>query len=183
MRHFAAANLEQNLAGQGLSSRSLEAVWVDRSINKRTSGRFLYLNPAVNTITSCDTHTRSKPLFKNNTVYSIRLTSPLFLHFAMRPSRAASPLLILLTHLVASTLAIQALSDSPCASKCGNVLSSTSGPDDISCYDSDYQSTSKAKVFQNCITCQLESKYVDPRTRQTDLQWALCKLLPLLLLK
>lgn len=59
---------------------------------------------------------------------------------------------------------------SPCATQCGNVLSSISGPD-INC-DANAYHVNQGVVFKNCIDCQLTSTYV--HQNQTDLQWMLC---------
>jgi len=91
----------------------------------------------------------------------------------MRPSLAI-PSLYILTTIIHSALALQALLSSPCAVQCGNVLESTSG-NDIVCQDSGYTS-SAGTIYQSCLSCQLSSTYVDPSTKQTDLQWALYNL-------
>jgi len=86
----------------------------------------------------------------------------------MRPSLA------LITAFVSSVTALEALSNSPCAVQCGNDLGGTTGSD-IACHDSDY-GTTPGQTFQTCVGCQLTSTYVDPATKQTDLQWALYNL-------
>lgn len=97
----------------------------------------------------------------------------------MRPSHVSSSL-FLLTSFASTSTALWALTDSPCAVQCGNDLGGTSGSD-IVCPDSgyigtSYSSTGAGQTFSSCTTCQLGSKYVDPVTNQTDLQWALCML-------
>lgn len=92
----------------------------------------------------------------------------------MRPSLVSSSLL-LVTSFVSTGKALEALANSPCAVQCGNVLGGTSG-NDIVCPDSSYTSTLAGQTFSTCITCQLSSKYQDPVTKQTDLQWALYNL-------
>ncbi|KAG0648361.1 hypothetical protein D0Z07_5587 [Hyphodiscus hymeniophilus] len=92
----------------------------------------------------------------------------------MRPS-LVSPSLVLLTSFASTATALQALSSSPCAVQCGNDLGGTS-PSDIVCPDSSYASVPAGQTFSTCITCQLGSTYVDPVTKQTDLQWGLYNL-------
>lgn len=84
------------------------------------------------------------------------------------------PALFLITSFTSSTTALIASTSSPCAPQCGNVLGGTSGSD-IACTNSDYASTSAGIVFQSCVSCQLDSNYVDPVTKQSDLHWALCQ--------
>jgi len=91
----------------------------------------------------------------------------------MRLSLASSGLL-LITALAPAVDGLQALVSSPCAVSCGNILGSTSG-DELTCFDDSY-GTTKGLVFQNCISCLVSSKYVDPISKQTDLQWALYNL-------
>ncbi|TAQ86779.1 hypothetical protein B7494_g4906 [Chlorociboria aeruginascens] len=93
----------------------------------------------------------------------------------MHPSLVKPALFLLTTSLVSTTSALQALTSSPCAAQCGNVLQSTSG-DDIVCPDTAYASAAAGTVFQTCISCQLSSTYVDPDTQESDLQWALYNL-------
>ena len=90
----------------------------------------------------------------------------------MRASLVSS-LLLLLTSFVSTGAALEALVNSPCAVQCGNYLGGTSGSD-IVCPDSSYTSTLAGQTFTTCIACQLGSTYVDPDTKQTDLQWGLC---------
>ena len=92
----------------------------------------------------------------------------------MRPFIVSSSLLLFFSSLILPGTSLEALSNSPCAVQCGNVLSSTSGGD-IVCQDGDFASTTAGQTFQSCISCQLGSNYVDPVSRQTDLQWALCE--------
>ena len=92
----------------------------------------------------------------------------------MRGSVIASAFLFLIS-FTSTTTALEALPNSPCAIQCGNVLSSTTG-DDIVCQNADFTGTSQGVTFTGCVTCQLGSTYVDPVTKQTDLQWGLCEL-------
>ena len=68
--------------------------------------------------------------------------------------------------------ALRANPQSPCASLCGNI-SSTSG-DEISCYDAAYTDTPTGQQFEACIACEINSTSVDPGTGSTDVQWLLC---------
>lgn len=90
---------------------------------------------------------------------------------------AVSPLRLLLvlscTLFTTSTDAILVAPSSQCAVQCGNVLSSTSIVD-LVCGDSSYTGSAVGQTFQNCIACELNSTYVDPTTKQSDLQWLLC---------
>lgn len=92
----------------------------------------------------------------------------------MRGSIFASALLFLISFTPTVT-AIESLPNSPCAVQCGNVLSSTTGSD-IVCQNADFTGTSQGVTFAGCVTCQLGSTYVDPVTKQTDLQWGLYNL-------
>ena len=80
--------------------------------------------------------------------------------------------------LAAPSLAILVAPDSPCASKCGNVLDQTS-TDDLVCEEDQYNSGAGV-VFKNCLECQLRSSYVTESDKfkngkETDLQWMLCE--------
>lgn len=63
--------------------------------------------------------------------------------------------------------------NSPCADQCGNVLTYDSGTD-MTCSEEAYSTTTAGMVFENCINCQLNSRYAEQN--QTDLQWMLCAL-------
>ncbi|KAI9646975.1 hypothetical protein NHQ30_004976 [Ciborinia camelliae] len=93
----------------------------------------------------------------------------------MRPSIILPPSLFLLASFLQFTSALKALSNSPCAAKCGNVLGSTSGDDDIVCQDTGYTSL-VGTTYSGCVGCQLTSTFVDPSTNQTDLEWGLYNL-------
>lgn len=95
------------------------------------------------------------------------------LDFKMRPS-FVSTVLFFLTAFTWSSVALQSLPNSPCAIQCGNDLGSTTGAD-IVCNNGDFSGTPAGQTFQSCVTCQLGSTYVDPATKQSDLQWALCE--------
>lgn len=91
----------------------------------------------------------------------------------MRLLVAPTAALLLYAFLAASSYAILVAPSSQCAVQCGNVLSSTSGSD-VTCSDSAYAGTVAGQTFQNCIACELNSTYVDPTNKQSDLQWLLC---------
>lgn len=93
----------------------------------------------------------------------------------MRPSLVSTGL-VLLTSFSLPSNALLAQSGSPCAVQCGNVLDSTTGSE-IVCDDNGY-SGAAGTVYQNCINCQLSSTYVDPVTKKSDTQEALCKFQP-----
>ncbi|KAA8572858.1 hypothetical protein EYC84_003428 [Monilinia fructicola] len=93
----------------------------------------------------------------------------------MRSSTMVAPSLFLLTSFIQSTSALKALSNSPCAPKCGNVLGGTLGVDDIVCQDTSYTSLI-GTTYSGCVGCQLSSTFVDPSTNETDLQWGLYNL-------
>lgn len=111
------------------------------------------------------------------TLHSFLSSRYRFLETKMRPF-LVSRLFVLLSAFVSTGSALEALADSPCAVQCGNVLGGTSG-NDIVCPDSSYTSTLAGQTFSTCITCQLASKYQDPVTKTTDLQWGLCEFPPI----
>ena len=94
----------------------------------------------------------------------------------MRPSMV-STVSLLVTTFTSTAIALDALSNSPCAVQCGNVLSSTSGAD-IVCNNGDYTSIAAGITFQSCVTCQIGSTYVDPVSKRSDLQLGLCEYIP-----
>lgn len=101
-----------------------------------------------------------------------QLSGTLCLPFKMPSVVGSLVLLPILTTFITGSSALQALSNSPCAVQCGNVLGNTTGAD-IVCGDSDYGSAA-GTVFKNCVSCQIGSTYVDPVTKKTDLQLAIC---------
>ncbi|KAI9049209.1 hypothetical protein LZ554_007056 [Drepanopeziza brunnea f. sp. 'monogermtubi'] len=82
------------------------------------------------------------------------------------------PTLVLITSFASTTSALLASTSSPCASQCGNTLDNTSGSD-IACSNAEFKSTDAGTVFENCISCQVRSNYVDPVTKESDLHWAI----------
>jgi hypothetical protein len=91
----------------------------------------------------------------------------------MRLLVAPAAPLFLCALFTASAHAILVAPSSQCAVQCGNVLSSTTSSD-LTCSDSAYASSVTGQTFESCISCELNSTYVDPITKQSDLQWLLC---------
>ncbi|ORY71509.1 uncharacterized protein BCR38DRAFT_382160 [Pseudomassariella vexata] len=78
--------------------------------------------------------------------------------------------ILVINTLLRASAALLVATGSPCGTKCGNVLDSTS-TDDLVCRDSDYSQTAGV-VWSNCLNCELSSPYskeVDKSTR-SDLQ-------------
>lgn len=80
--------------------------------------------------------------------------------------------------LAAPSLAILVAPGSPCESKCGNVLDTTS-TEDLVCEEDAYNSGA-GLVFKSCVECQLTSTYVTESDdfkngKETDLQWMICE--------
>jgi hypothetical protein len=63
---------------------------------------------------------------------------------------------------------------SPCADACGTTTNTTSG--EISCVDQSYNQTTTGKIFEKCISCQLDSEFHDANTGESDVNWGLCML-------
>ncbi|SPN97655.1 uncharacterized protein DNG_01168 [Cephalotrichum gorgonifer] len=75
-----------------------------------------------------------------------------------------------------SVVALRVSPGSPCASKCGNVLDSTSS-DELVCDESAY-SSGNGLVFKNCVNCEMGSTYFTTsdefkNKKDSDLQWAI----------
>jgi hypothetical protein len=94
----------------------------------------------------------------------------------MRSRFAATTWLLCASFIGGANLATALLvaPNSNCAVQCGNVQNSVSG-DQLTCDDSDYKSSIGGPTFQACIACELNSTYEDAATKQTDLQWLLCR--------
>ncbi|KAJ5480768.1 hypothetical protein N7539_006662 [Penicillium diatomitis] len=69
---------------------------------------------------------------------------------------------------------LRTTSGSPCASIC-HKLSPNTTASQIACLDSQFNN-GKGKDFEDCITCQLESTYVDRLSGETDVDWGLYNL-------
>ena len=46
----------------------------------------------------------------------------------------------------------------------------------MTCYDEDYNGTDVGKTFRDCVSCEMKSRTFDHQSTQTDLGWALCRL-------
>lgn len=71
--------------------------------------------------------------------------------------------------LPALSRALLVAPNSPCASSCGNQLTTTSIAE-ITCFDQDYASNTYGAAFQSCINCEVASTYVDPVSNMSDTQ-------------
>jgi len=78
------------------------------------------------------------------------------------------------TLFLSTATALLVVPGSNCAIQCGNVPQSNSAGD-ITCGDSSFSSVA-GQTFQNCISCEMNSTYVDYTSKQTDLQWLLYNL-------
>lgn len=78
--------------------------------------------------------------------------------------------------LVLPVLSLHVVLGSNCTPVCTQYfLSSNTTVDEVTCHDSDYNTTSVGQRFKECISCELQSQTFDHGTNQTDLGWALCK--------
>ncbi|KAH9909629.1 hypothetical protein F4778DRAFT_6817 [Xylariomycetidae sp. FL2044] len=87
---------------------------------------------------------------------------------------ATSRLLIAVAGLLRPAAALLVAEGSPCAVKCGNVLSNTTD-DMIVCEEAAYGLTSQGQVFQSCVTCESTSPYyiTEGGQNSSDLQYML----------
>lgn len=79
--------------------------------------------------------------------------------------------------VVAPATALQVTPHSPCTDRCGaNVGRMT--PDEIVCFDQDFgaHGTHNGSVFEDCVSCELESTFNDQITFQSDVYWGLFNL-------
>lgn len=89
--------------------------------------------------------------------------------------------LLLLSCLVAGlplTTALHVVPGTNCTAVCSptvDATNTTSG--DITCYDEDYNGTDVGRTFRDCVSCEMKSPSIDQTSVQTDLGWALCRLL------
>lgn len=101
-----------------------------------------------------------------------------------RTSRLQSPgrfVLFALALLVGSAVPVaqglRTTTGSPCMSVCHKESTNTTASE-IACLDDQYgRDKGKGKTFQDCVTCLLESTYVDRLSGETDVDWGLCKLI------
>lgn len=61
--------------------------------------------------------------------------------------------------------------NSPCETKCGNILDATS-QSDIACDDNGF-TAGDSQIFKGCVECQLNSRFVGANN-QTDVAAGLC---------
>ena len=84
--------------------------------------------------------------------------------------------LLLLLCTSTPSVALYVAEGSNCTSACASSLTGyTTDKSDVTCYDGNYNSTSTGVLFQDCVSCELQSQSADSRTGQTDLGWAFCK--------
>lgn len=88
------------------------------------------------------------------------------------------PSLLLSLVLLSPVLSLHVVVGSSCTAVCtAYYVHPNTTVDQVICLDSDYNNTSVGQRFKDCISCELESQTFDHGTSQTDLGWALCKLL------
>ncbi|KAJ5108078.1 hypothetical protein N7456_004753 [Penicillium angulare] len=91
--------------------------------------------------------------------------------------RAMALVAVFLSSFFPAVLGLRVASGSPCASRCNKWGSSdNTTSSEISCVDGAFNTTSKGKDFQDCITCGLKSTYEDETSGATDVNWALFNL-------
>lgn len=79
---------------------------------------------------------------------------------------------ILLNTPAPVVLGLKTTPGSPCTDVCGTTANTTSS--EIVCLDQSYDQLSVGKGFQKCISCQLDSKFNDASTGESDVNWGLC---------
>ncbi|KAL7625222.1 hypothetical protein AAE478_004437 [Parahypoxylon ruwenzoriense] len=91
-------------------------------------------------------------------------------------------LILILTFLTQHVASLQVTPNSPCASFCvdstaldfSDPNSSTTGNDDIICYDSEYSTTAAGQKFQGCMSCLQDSTF--SQGSESDQLWFLYNL-------
>lgn len=79
------------------------------------------------------------------------------------------------TIIIQQALSLHVVPGSSCTALCsGQVISSNTTIQEITCHDKDYNSTDVGQKFKDCISCELQSETFD-QSGQTDLGWAFCK--------
>ncbi|KAK4862502.1 hypothetical protein LT330_002635 [Penicillium expansum] len=63
---------------------------------------------------------------------------------------------------------------SPCTDVCGKTTNTTSS--EVACADQSYNQTSVGRTFRDCVSCQLDSKFNDENTGESDVNWGLYNL-------
>ncbi|KAF3387103.1 hypothetical protein F1880_000817 [Penicillium rolfsii] len=87
---------------------------------------------------------------------------------------AIALLTVLLSNPIPIVLGLKTTGGSPCASICNKVSTNTTASE-IVCLDNHFDD-SKGKTFEDCVTCQLQSTYVDRLSGETDVNWGLYNL-------
>lgn len=85
--------------------------------------------------------------------------------------------IIFLSSVFPAVRGLRTAPGSPCADVCGKTSNTTSS--EIACLDSEYDEK-KGQDFEKCVTCLLESSYLDRTSGDTDVNWGLCMLIDLL---
>lgn len=85
---------------------------------------------------------------------------------------------LLLSFAIPDAFALLVVGGSNCTSVCFSPLNvyNTNGSD-IACHDTDYNSTSAGVDFEACVSCEIQSQAIPLTGEQSDLGWALCKLI------
>ncbi|KAJ5731316.1 uncharacterized protein N7483_005824 [Penicillium malachiteum] len=99
--------------------------------------------------------------------------------FGLRQSKmlATTLVAVLLSSFIPSVSALRVASGSSCTDVCSKWGSATNTTaSEISCLDTSYNSTTKGEDFKDCISCELNSTYVDSATGETDVNWGLFNL-------
>ncbi|KGO75667.1 hypothetical protein PITC_030190 [Penicillium italicum] len=81
---------------------------------------------------------------------------------------------VLLNSPAPAVFALITTPGSPCTDVCGQTANTTSS--EIVCADQSYSQTSVGKSFEKCISCQLDSKFNDENTGESDVNWGLYNL-------
>jgi hypothetical protein len=81
--------------------------------------------------------------------------------------------IIFLSSVFPAVRGLRTAPGSPCADVCGTTSNTTSS--EIACLDSEYDEK-KGQDFEKCVTCLLESSYLDRTSGDTDVNWGLYNL-------
>lgn len=81
--------------------------------------------------------------------------------------------LVVLTTALPAAQAVLVTENSPCSTKCGNVLGATS-QSDVTCGDNSF-GAGDSQIFKGCVQCEINSHFVSPNN-ETDVTAALCML-------
>lgn len=82
---------------------------------------------------------------------------------------------IVLSCLTSAVIGLSTSPGSPCEDVCHRTSRNTTS-NEIVCKDQLFSSTTKGSNFEQCVECQLNSDYVDPESRESDVNWGLCML-------